>query len=232
MTSMPSEEHPRPVADGSFARTILAPYGALHSARHQALRRIRDHAKSRRTRRSRQIESHQIVDSMPLPLPFRLDGLIANIEEARGRRIHLIPIPDRLLSASGVCGLWIKHQTEPLDLILHVKSASRFHERQIILHELVHLWADDADGVTGDHLDELMSGLSGPLVDRLISEGQISARRRYDTDRERRTEAAAALIHERAYASESIADPTARQLAADLLYPFGGPDYQRTTDHV
>ncbi|MBQ0888659.1 hypothetical protein KBZ94_27690 [Streptomyces sp. RM72] len=160
---------------------------------------------------------------MPIPTPFDLDVFIANIERARGRRIHLIPIPDRLLGLIGVCGLWIKHRTQPFDIIFHAGARETFHGQQIIFHELVHLWVDDADGVTDGELDELRGGLMVEMVERMIASGQLSARRDYDSHKEIRTEAAAARIHELVGTTEFIEDTTARRLAEDFSYPLGRP---------
>lgn len=52
---------------------------------------------------------------MPIPTPFEFETFIENIEEARSRSIHLMPIPDLLIGLIGVCGLWIKHQRLPLE---------------------------------------------------------------------------------------------------------------------
>ncbi|MFI1890275.1 hypothetical protein [Streptomyces jumonjinensis] len=185
-------------------------------------------AEERGRQRALREEIERLVASMPVPAPtFSLPGLVSAIEQERQRRIHLMAIPDQLLGRTSVCGLWIKHRDRPVDLILHARSPSPYHERQIILHELVHLWADDADGVTGEQMGDLMGGLPAALVQRLVGTGQVAARRRYDSHRERRTEAAAALLHSRALATQDIADPTARRLADDLLYPFGSPTTPR-----
>ncbi|MFE5864312.1 hypothetical protein [Streptomyces virginiae] len=52
---------------------------------------------------------------MPVPDPFSLDGLIANVEAELGRTIHLTPVPDQLLAGSSLCGLWIKQEDPELD---------------------------------------------------------------------------------------------------------------------
>ncbi|WP_217231345.1 hypothetical protein [Streptomyces anulatus] len=159
---------------------------------------------------------------MPVPTPMTLSGLICNIERVRARRIHLVPIPDQLLGLVGVCGLWIKHRTHPFDVIFHAGRAESFHGQQIIFHELVHLWLDDADGVTDGELDELRSGLLLGMVERLIENGQVAARQDYGSHKEIRTEAAAARLHQLANAGEFIQDNTARRLAEDFTYPLGG----------
>lgn len=173
-------------------------------------------ASIRRRRRALRSETRSIIESMPIPTPFDLDTFIKNIEQARGRRIHLMPIPDSLIGLIGVCGLWIKHQTMPMDIIFHAGRTDTFHGRQIILHELVHLWVDDADGVTDGELTELLGGLLTGMVERLIANGQLAARRDYGSHEEVRTEEAASLLNEFAEATEFIEDITARRLAEDF----------------
>ncbi|MFF3730787.1 hypothetical protein ACFYXM_10825 [Streptomyces sp. NPDC002476] len=186
---------------------------------------------ARRQRRALRQETKDIVESMPVPTPFDLGRFIANIEAARGRRIHLVEIPDALLGLFGVCGLWIKHRTQPFDFIFHAERRDTFHGQQIIFHELVHLWVDDADGVTDGELDDLRGGLLLEMVERLITNGQIAARRDYDSHREIRTEAAASRLHELAESAEFIDDTPARRLAEDFTYPLGGPHSSRD-DHA
>lgn len=177
---------------------------------------------TRDRRRALASETQRIVASMPVPAPMTLNGLISNIEQSRERRIHLVPIPDRLLGLVGVCGLWIKHRTQPFDVIFHAGRAETFHGQQIIFHELVHLWLDDADGVTDGELDELRGGLLLGMVERLIENGQVAARQDYGSHKEIRTEAAAARLHQLANAGEFIEDHTARRLVEDFTYPLGG----------
>ncbi|MFD7701418.1 hypothetical protein [Streptomyces caelestis] len=84
---------------------------------------------------------------MPLPDPFDFDQLVGNIAEARGRRIVMRPIPDHLTGLDGTCGLLVKHDTHPVDLVLHPAGRSPSHELELKVHQLVHLWAGDNTGV-------------------------------------------------------------------------------------
>ncbi|MER6383427.1 hypothetical protein [Streptomyces sp. NPDC001250] len=153
---------------------------------------------------------------MPLPEPFDLDQLVRNMEQARGRRIVMKPLPDRIVGVTGICGLYVRHDTRPLDLIFYVNSGSPWHERQVKLHELVHLWAEDSTGVIGT--DELLTNFSPERAEQLVAEGRAAARRRYETRVEQRAEDAAALINRMAQTQHAIDDPTTRSLAQDFTY--------------
>ncbi|MEU5219816.1 hypothetical protein AB0G79_27010 [Streptomyces sp. NPDC020807] len=84
---------------------------------------------------------------MPLPDPFDFDRLVGNMAEASGRRIVIQPIPEHLTGLDGACGLLVRHDTHPVDLILHPEGCSPSHELELKVHQLVHLWAGDHTGV-------------------------------------------------------------------------------------
>jgi hypothetical protein len=156
---------------------------------------------------------------MPIPRPFDLETFVSNIEAARGRRIKLLPIPDRFLRSTDICGLWLKHEELPLDLIFHVDSTTSFHRQRIIFHELAHLWCDDAGGVTGVELERLLPDFPPELLMRLLGRGRAMARRRYGTRKELRAELMADLIHKEAFGAEFIEDDTLRRLDETLTHP-------------
>lgn len=177
-----------------------------------------DQLRSRRRQRLLRHETERLVASMPIPRPFDFGRFVANIEQARGRRVVLKPMPVSLANLTGFCGLWIKHDVRPLDLILHLEGGSPSHERQIKVHELVHLWAEDSTGVIGT--DEVLRDLTPARVEQLVAAGQAAGRRRYDTAIEQRTEDAATLISQLATSSDLIEDSVARRLAEDFTHPF------------
>ncbi|MDY0812446.1 hypothetical protein [Kitasatospora purpeofusca] len=95
-------------------------------------------------------DGERLVASMPLPDPFDLDRLVGNLAEASGRHIVLRPIPAaQLTGLGGTCGLLVKHDTRPVDLILHREGRSASHEVELKVHQLVHLWAGDGAGLVG-----------------------------------------------------------------------------------
>lgn len=94
-------------------------------------------------------DSEQLIASMPLPDPFDFDQLVGNIAAVSGRQIVIRPIPDHLTGLDGLCGLLVKHETRPVDLILHHRGCSPPHELQLKVHQLVHLWAGDNTATVG-----------------------------------------------------------------------------------
>ncbi|MFJ6781622.1 hypothetical protein [Streptomyces yangpuensis] len=92
-------------------------------------------------------DSERLIATMPLPDPFDFDQLVGNIAKASGRRIVMKPIPDHLTGLDGTCGLFIPHDTHPVDLILHPKGRSPSDELNLKVHQLVHLWAGDHTGI-------------------------------------------------------------------------------------
>ncbi|MET9142953.1 hypothetical protein [Streptomyces sp. NPDC004042] len=153
---------------------------------------------------------------MPVPQPFTLDGLIVGIEAERGRRIKLVTIPDDLLARTDVCGLWLKLDDVPVDLILYAEGTTDFHRTRIILHELAHLWCDDATEADFEDLVRLLPDFPPATLRHLSERGRVLARHRYDTHTERRAEMLADLLHQEAYGADHIDDPVLRQLDEDL----------------
>ncbi|MFF3979797.1 hypothetical protein [Streptomyces sp. NPDC001828] len=155
---------------------------------------------------------------MPVPRPFSLDALIAGIEAERGRRIKLVAIPDHLLANTDVCGLWLRLNDTPVDLILYVEGTTAFHRQRIILHELAHLWCDDVGEPSFTALARLLPDLPPNVLHRLTESGRGMARHRYDTAVERRAEMLADLLHHEAYGTDYIEDSVLRHLDEDLSY--------------
>ncbi|MCP3821854.1 hypothetical protein NLX86_28305, partial [Streptomyces sp. A3M-1-3] len=164
-----------------------------------------------------------LLEQMPIPRPFTLDGLIAGIEAARGRKIKLVAIPDYLLANTDVCGLWLHLDDAPVDMILYVEGTTTFHRMRIILHELAHMWCDDETEVSYEELARLLPDFPPNVLHRLTRRGRIMARHRYDSHTEMRAEMLADLLHNEAYAIDYIEDTTLRHLDEDLSHPLLGP---------
>ncbi|MFD8613849.1 hypothetical protein [Streptomyces sp. NPDC059631] len=170
-------------------------------------------------RRALRRECREWLVQMPLPRPFSLDRLVANIEAERGRRITLVAIPNHLLASTSVCGLWLRLDDAPVDLILYAGGTSGFHRTRIILHELAHLWCDDATEADFDDLCRLLPDFPPAELRRLSRRGRVLARHRYDSPVEMRAEMLADLLHHEAYSTDYIDDPVLRSLDEDLSRP-------------
>lgn len=186
------------------------------------LDRVRAGAGSVIRRRTVRKEARRALRDMPVPRPFSTPALIAGIEAERGRRIELVPAPDRLLGQSDICGLWIRHEGLHLDLIFIPESISGYHRQRILFHELAHLWCDNPSADSGQAA-KLLPDFSPELRARLSGAGPLMARHRYGSHIERRAEMIADLLHEEAFASDRIEDSTLRGLDDTLSRPFSRP---------
>ncbi|MEU3778698.1 hypothetical protein AB0F11_36950 [Streptomyces sp. NPDC032472] len=171
-------------------------------------------------------EARRALREMPLPRPFSMPALIAGIEAERGRRIELVAVPDRLLGQSDVCGLWIRHEEVPVDLVFIPESISGYHRQRVLFHELAHLWCDDPETYTGQTAT-LLPGFSPELLGRLAGAGPFMARHRFDTHVELRAEMIADLMHQEAFASAPVEDGTLQGLDDTLSHPFSRPARSR-----
>ncbi|MER0476894.1 hypothetical protein ABR737_00745 [Streptomyces sp. Edi2] len=132
---------------------------------------------------------------MPLPEPFTLPGLIKNIEKAREREIRLVQLEDHIPGDTGPCGLWVRHSTRPVDLVLYVSGTSKFHRNKIIFHELSHIWLEDSSGMERDRFEVLFPGMPRQMRERIFSMGTVMTRSSYETYEEMRAEMLADHLH-------------------------------------
>jgi hypothetical protein len=176
-------------------------------------------------------ECARIVNEIPMPAPFTMSALIANIETARDREIRLVELPADVPGHIGACGLWVRHHELPLDLILHVRGVPKFHRKKIIFHELSHLWCDDGSGVSREQLARLFPGMPAAMIDRLFATGQVRARSGYTTHAELRAETLADLLHHETQAIQITDDITLRNLDESLSRPIAGPRRKKVPPH-
>ncbi|MFF8786785.1 hypothetical protein [Streptomyces sp. NPDC015125] len=160
---------------------------------------------------------------MPIPEPFTLPRLIKNIEEARRREIRLVQLDDHVPGDRGACGLWVRHSTRPLDLVLHVAGTSKFHRNKIIFHELWHLWLEDGSDMERSQFDALFPGMPRQMRDRIFSIGAVMARSGYGTYEEVRAETLADHLHVASRRQGGISDDiTLSTLQESLSGPLLG----------
>lgn len=130
---------------------------------------------------------------LPMPDPFTIDDLVANMAAESGRRIELVEITDRDTDLRTACGL--RARTETTTFILHRRRPTPHQTLHTQLHELAHEWFSHGTDLSAAELRALVpSHLREGLIQRLGSGTVIQARARYDTVDERDAELAASLI--------------------------------------
>ncbi|MFI8265365.1 hypothetical protein [Streptomyces sp. NPDC085665] len=156
---------------------------------------------------------------LPIPTPFSVPGLIQAMEAARGRRILLIPLPQRVSSPGTACGLWVK--LPGADLVFFERGTTSFHQTRIILHELSHIWLNHAGSMTAEQLQRFTPDLNLNLVKRFIGQVAVAGRTNYDSEQERSAEISARLITDLARAmAEERADDVVGRLNSTLAHPM------------
>lgn len=143
----------------------------------------------------------QLAD-LPIPAPFSLPGLVANMEAARGRTIRLHQMPDRLARVDAACGLRLKAGST--SLVLYRRRPTAYQTEHVILHELCHEWFDHGTTLDAEQLRTLLPVFDTSLIARMISPeaaasfasggSTVQARAQYATHDERMAEFGASLI--------------------------------------
>ncbi|MFD5780306.1 toxin [Streptomyces sp. NPDC126933] len=130
---------------------------------------------------------------LPIPAPFDIAGLVANMEAARGRTIVLHELPDELARVNAACGLRLA--SGDTSIVLYRRRPTAYQTQHVILHELCHEWFDHGTTLDGDQLRRLLPVFDTSLITRVLtSGGTIQARAQYDTHDERVAEFGASLI--------------------------------------
>ncbi|WP_416976994.1 hypothetical protein [Streptomyces sp. T028] len=127
--------------------------------------------------------------------PLNLEELVRALSERRGRPIVLRPFP---LEKPGPSGLWI--DMPDMDVILYQQETTRLHQRQIILHEILHIlvaeWEED-QATPEESPDDFVEGWATliPVLDpKLIR--RVARRCSYEDQEECSVELAATIILE------------------------------------
>ena len=178
-------------------------------------------------RRLRRTCEQKLAD-LPLPDPFSIAGLVANIEAVRGRTIELIPIDDRGTDLRTACGLRVK--TETHSYILFRRRPTQNQTDHVKLHELVHEWFDHGSSLTAEELQRYVPpALHASLAERLGRGGIVQARARYDTLEEQEAELSASLIKRMVRRQLPQGDDMVSLLEATLSHPVAPPSRGRQT---
>ncbi|MFG3280673.1 toxin [Streptomyces sp. NPDC048111] len=182
---------------------------------------------------------------LPIPAPFSIPGLVANMEKARGRTIVLHELPDRLARVNAACGLRLK--SGGTSFVLYRRRPTAYQTQHVILHELCHEWFDHGTTLDAEQLRRLLPVFNASLIKRVLvsdepppgpaepaaeeepdglppevteafrSGGPLQARAQYDTHDERIAEFGASLIPR--MARDVTSDDMVGRLANSLSRP-------------
>ncbi|MFI5768821.1 toxin [Streptomyces sp. NPDC051658] len=176
---------------------------------------------------------------LPIPAPFSIDALVANMEAARGRTIVLHEMPDRLARVNAACGLRLK--TGGTSFVLYRRRPTAYQTQHVILHELCHEWFDHGTSLDPEQLRRLLPVFDTSLIARVLrtepppspappppvvaeiadalrsGDGTVQARAQYDTHDERMAEFGASLIPR--MAMDVTSDDMVGRLANSLSRP-------------
>ncbi|MFE7462660.1 toxin [Streptomyces sp. NPDC057499] len=180
---------------------------------------------------------------LPIPAPFSIDALVANMEAARGRTIMLHEMPDRLARVNAACGLRLK--TGGTSFVLYRRRPTAYQTQHVILHELCHEWFDHGTSLDPEQLRRLLPVFDASLISRVLGtgsppspaaptaprppevaeiadairsgDGTVQARAQYDTHDERMAELGASLIPR--LALDVTSDDMVGRLANSLSRP-------------
>lgn len=101
----------------------------------------------------------QLAD-LPIPSPFSLRGLVAEIETARGCQIHLVPVADAHGDMRTACGLRVTVERLNSTFILYRSRPTPNQTEHVIIHELAHLWFGHGKSLSRDEEEQLLPRFS------------------------------------------------------------------------
>ncbi|MFG2722152.1 toxin [Streptomyces sp. NPDC048416] len=104
---------------------------------------------------------------LPIPAPFSIPALVANMEEARGRTITLHELPDRLARVNAACGLRLK--SGGTSFVLYRRRPTAYQTQHVILHELCHEWFDHGTTLSATQLRQLLPVFNTSLIQRVLA---------------------------------------------------------------
>ncbi|MGC5344109.1 toxin [Streptomyces sp. DT24] len=104
---------------------------------------------------------------LPIPAPFSIEGLVANMAAARGRTIVLHALPERLAGANTACGLRLK--SGGTSFVLYRRRPTAYQTQHVILHELCHEWFDHGTTLDDEQLRRLLPVFDTSLINRVLS---------------------------------------------------------------
>ncbi|MFF8902579.1 hypothetical protein ACF082_34495 [Streptomyces lydicus] len=166
------------------------------------------------------------LSDLPLPDPFTLDGLVANIGEKLGRTINLVPIDDDG-DMRTACGLRVKTPTRTF--ILYRRRSSVVQDQHVIFHELTHEWLDHTTDLSPDELQCLVPHEIQQFIAQFAEASVVQARSsRYATLQELEAELGAVIIGRLRARCRPSGSDFVSQLERTLCHPVAPPRRDRS----
>ncbi|MGQ4453194.1 hypothetical protein [[Kitasatospora] papulosa] len=149
-------------------------------------------------------------------------ALVANMEAASGRTIHLVEVDDTESDRRTACGLRVRGQHTTY--ILFRRRPTPHQTEHTILHELAHEWLDHRSNLSPREIllnvpDYLWRRIAADLGPDVV----IQARSRYGTTEEREAELSATLIKLKLQRRAGIGEDPMSLLESSLSHPVAPP---------
>ncbi|OLZ71074.1 hypothetical protein AV521_13185 [Streptomyces sp. IMTB 2501] len=169
----------------------------------------------------------RLLADLPMPSPFRVDALVRNMEDARGRSIHLVELAEPEGGPRAACGLRVR--TDQVTYVLYRRRPTQTGTEHTILHELCHEWFDHGTTLSRQEIERYVPGdLYQGLLGRLGPGAVVQARARYDTPEEQEAELSASLIKRIARQRPSVGEDMVSLLEHSLSHPVAPPRLRGT----
>ncbi|MEV5483542.1 MULTISPECIES: hypothetical protein [Streptomyces] len=165
----------------------------------------------------------QLAD-LPIPSPFSLRGLVAEIETARGCQIHLVPVADAHGDMRTACGLRVTVERLNSTFILYRSRPTPNQTEHVIIHELAHLWFGHGKSLSRDEEEQLLPPLFQIFLSDVRDENPVvQARAHYESHEERQAEFSASLIKRLARKQATLGTDLISVMEASLTHPLAPP---------
>ncbi|MGP8298164.1 hypothetical protein ACTPOK_09485 [Streptomyces inhibens] len=169
----------------------------------------------------------QLAD-LPLPSPFSLMGLVAEIEAARGCQVHLVPVSDAHGDMRTACGLRVTVERLNSTFILYRPRPTPNQTEHVIIHEIAHLWFGHGKSLTPQEEQQLLPPLFQEfLADVREDSPVVQARAHYESHEERQAELSASLIKRLARQQAALGTDLISVMEASLTHPLAPPRGRR-----
>jgi len=151
-----------------------------------------------------------VIRDIELPRPFSAKALCEELAEQSGRRIYLHPYEAVGVGADAPCGAWIA--TAQADHIFFEQRTSKYHQEQIILHEIGHVLC----GHSMQNISEALLRDGGLLGEHGAVRGALF-RTSYTTQQEKEAELVASMLLERSASWDGDGAQTGERYLGEVL---------------